>query len=283
MPTATPLPSPTAPPTPMPTETPQPTPTPTLAPGQTAIRPVDGMVMHFIPGSPFLMGTDDDPDASPHEGPQHEVFLSPFWMDETEVTNAQYRRCVEAGACDPPKVLTEYDDPERADHPVVYITWERANAYCRWLADVTSLDVHLPTEAEWEKAASWDPVSGTKRRYPWGDEDPDPTLLNYLGSGLGRTAPASSYPQGASPYGVLNMAGNVWEWVADWYGAKTYDASAGATDPTGPPQGTQRMMRGGSYGFGSRQARITHRDAGEPTASGSGLGFRCAVGGERLE
>jgi len=240
------------------------------------------MTMHFVPGGPFLMGTDDDPLAYPHEKPQHQVTLGPFWIDETEVTNDQYRLCVEAGACEPPIKRTAYDDPDQADHPVVYVTWEQADAYCRWLAEETGWDVHLPTEAQWEKAASWDPATGTKRRYPWGDEDPDPARLNYNGSGLGRTAPVGSYPAGASPYGALDMAGNVWEWVADWYGQDYYSTPDLPPDPPGPLQGTQRVIRGGSYGFGARQARTTHRDAASPQASGGGLGFRCAVSASDL-
>jgi len=288
-PPATPSPAPTLPPTPTSSATPRPTETPrptqTLAPthGQTAVRPADGMVMHFIPGGSFLMGAnEDDTLAFPHEKPQHEVILSPFWIDETEVTNAQYRRCVEAQACDPPSNTDAYDDPARANHPVVYVTWEKASAYCQWLAEETGWDVHLPTEAQWEKAASWNPVSATKQRYPWGDDPPDPALLNYIDSGLASTAAVGSYPEGASPYGVLDMAGNVWEWVGDWYGSNYYAASGLPSDPTGPAYGTQRVMRGGSYGFGERQTRTTHRDAGSSKASGNGLGFRCAVSQERL-
>ena len=279
-PTTSPTPTPTATGAPTPTETPVPTPTPTPAPGQVVTRPPDGMAMRFVPGGSFPMGTDDDPDAFPHEGPQHEVVLSPFWMDETEVTNAQYRYCVEAGACDPPRVSTAYDDPERADHPVVYVTWAYAVTYCSWLADETGLEVHLPTEAQWEMAASWDPSSGTKYRYPWGDETPDPAWLNFNGSGLNRTTPAGSYPQGASPYGILDLAGNVWEWVADWYGQDYYSTPDLPLDPPGPAYGSQCVMRGGSYGYGTRQARTTHRDAAGRDASGIGLGFRCVVSEE---
>ncbi len=285
--TSTPLPTltPTATPTStlLPTGTPTDTPSPGLLPGQIAIRSVDGMGMRFVPQGPFPMGTDDDPDAFPHERPQHTVILSAYWIDETEVTNAQYRLCVEAEGCAPPSILTAYDDPARANHPVVYVTWEKADAYCTWLADETGWDVYLPTEAQWEKAASWDPVAEVKYRYPWGDEDAEPTLLNYQGTGLGRTTPVGSYPLGASPYGALDMAGNVWEWVADWYDQDYYDVTDGATDPTGPASGTHHVMRGGSYGYSEHKARTTHRDAGTPRASGAGLGFRCVVGGESLE
>lgn len=278
-PTATALPTLTS----TPTQAPSPTPTPTLAPGQALTRTVDGMVMRFVPAGSFLMGAADDPDAAGHEKPQHAVTLSAFWIDQTEVTNAQYRRCVEAGDCAPPVIRKFFDDPTQDNHPVVYVKWEQANAYCRWLAKQTGWDVHLPSEAQWEKAASWDPLTETKRRYPWGNDAPDPQWLNYEGSGLNRTVAVGRYPQGASAYGALDMAGNVWEWVADWYDKDYYKTPHLPADPTGPKTGKQRIMRGGSYEFGAREVRVTHRDVGDPTkASGPGLGFRCAVSGERL-
>ena len=280
-PTSTPSPTPTD--TPTPTSTPTPTPTPTLAPAASLTRPTDNMTIRFVPGGPFLMGTDDDPDAKKDEKPQHTVILSPFWMDETEVTNDQYRLCVEAGACTPPAKTDAYDDPDLGNYPVVYVKWEQADAYCQWLASETGWDVRLPTEAQWEKAASWDPVAGRKYRYPWGDEDPDGERLNYLGSNVGQAMPVGSYPQGASPYDLLDMAGNVWEWVADWYDGKYYDKTDNSTDPTGPDHGRHKVMRGGSYGYGSLYVRVTRREAGDPNkAKGAGLGFRCVVVGERL-
>ncbi|MBN1177578.1 MAG: SUMF1/EgtB/PvdO family nonheme iron enzyme [Anaerolineae bacterium] len=284
-PTRTPAPSPTPTrtpaPSPTPTRTPTPSPTPTLAPATTYVRPGDGMTMHFVPAGPFTMGSAAD-DAYPHEQPAHTVTLSAFWIDETEVTTDQYRLCVEAGGCAVPNSRTAYDDPAYANHPMVYVTWEQADAYCLWLAGETGWPVHLPTEAQWEKAASWDAATGAKHLYPWGDAAPTADLLNYLGSGLNRTTVTGNYPAGASPYGALDMAGNVWEWVADWYGANYYAASEQAVDPQGPASGSQRVMRGGSYGFGAFQARTTHRDAGGAGAKGGGLGFRCAVDGEQL-
>ncbi len=289
MPTGTPTSTPTDTPTATPTETPMPTGTPTETPepgpvaGQVAVRSIDGMAMRFVPEGSFLMGTDDTEEAYPQERPQHTVILSAYWIDETEVTNARYQLCVEAEACEPPSIRTYYDNPARADHPVVYVTWEKAGAYCSWLADETGWDVHLPTEAQWEKAASWEPVAGVKYRFPWGDDDADPALLNYQGSGLGRTTSVGSYPLGASPYGALDMAGNAWEWVSDWYAYAYYDEAEGAVDPLGPATGTHHVMRGGSYGYDDHKARTTHRDAGTTRASGAGLSFRCAVSGESLE
>jgi len=235
------------------------------------------------------MGASDDPDALQREQPQHTVTLRPFWMDETEVSNDQYRLCVEAGVCTEPANyatdnVTPYDDPARGNHPVVFVTWTQADAYCRWQADETGWNVHLPTEAQWEKTASWDPNGGPKRRYPWGDEAPDETRLNYLGSGLGRPAAVGGYPQGASACGVLDMAGNVWEWVSDWYNSDYYDTADLPPNPTGPIQGTNKIMRGGSCGYGARYVRTTHREvAGDfEKAKSDALGFRCVVDGERL-
>jgi formylglycine-generating enzyme required for sulfatase activity len=240
--------------------------------------------MFFVPAGPFPMGVDleDDPAAFPHEDPRHDVVLASFWIDETEVTNRQYERCVKADECLPPQNTTAYDDRSRADHPVVHVDWSQADAYCRWLADKTGLDVRLPTEAQWEKAASWDPATQSKRRYPWGDEEPDPALFNYVASGLGHPVAVGSYPAASGPYGTLDTAGNVWEWIADWYDQNAYDASDGAVDPTGPDEGTRRVIRGGSFSFSEHEARTTHRDAMEPTVTRADIGFRCVVAGEWL-
>jgi len=131
-----------------------------LKAGAQKRRPADGMTVHFVPGGPFLMGSPEDaPDALVHEWPQHRVDLAPFWLDQTEVTNAQYRLCVEAEACQSPVAGTFFDDEAYADHPVVYVTWDQASTYCAWLADETGWPVALPSEAQWEKAAAWDPQS----------------------------------------------------------------------------------------------------------------------------
>jgi eukaryotic-like serine/threonine-protein kinase len=241
------------------------------------------MTMLFIPGGSFLMGSPPkDTDARPHEKPQHEVTLSPFWLDQTEVTNAQYQLCVQDGACAPPVLSTFFEDPAYADHPIVYIRWEQANAYCTWLAEQTDWPVSLPTEAQWEKAAAWTPQDEQHRRYPWGDDPPTAELANLDLSGLGKTAPVGSYPQGASFYGLLDMAGNVWEWVADRYDPNYYATPELPPDPTGPSRGAQYVMRGGSYGFGPAEARTAHRTAGGAQANGAALGFRCAVNAVEL-
>ncbi len=239
--------------------------------------------MRFVPSGLFLMGSSD-PDVTEREKPQFEVTLGPFWIDQTEVTNAQYRLCVEASACSAPVVRTAFDDPAKADHPVAYVNWEEARTYCAWLATQSGWDVHLPTEAQWEKAAAWDSATQSKRRYPWGDTQPDRTLLNFNSSNLNRTTPVGSYPKGASPYGAQDCAGNVWEWVADWYDKDYYQkARPPALDPIGPNKGKERVTRGGSYGYGAAESRATFRNFANPDkARGGDLGFRCAVSGERL-
>ncbi len=288
-PTLTPTPSPTAPPTPTPTptSTPSPTPTPTLAPGASRVRPADGMSVRFVPGGPFLMGApEDDPDASDDEQPQREVRLSSFWMDETEVTTAQYKECVAAGACEAPYTRTTYDNPTYTDRPMTFLSWEQAVDYCAWVGETSGWEVQLPTEAQWEKAASWDPLREIKRRYPWGDAFDEAWV--HLGT---TTADVGSYPSGASAYGILDLAGNVREWVADWYAADAYEGRERPVDPTGPASGIYKVMRGGSYGSVAnfrRQLRTTQREVGYPEstadrpAKSAELGFRCVVGGERL-
>jgi eukaryotic-like serine/threonine-protein kinase len=250
-------------------------------------RTVDGMVMHFIPEGVFPMGApEDDPDASKDEQPRHEVTMGPYWIDETEVTVDQYKRCVEDDACEAPYTQTFYNNPDHADHPITLISWDQAQDYCAWIADETGWEAHLPTEAQWEKAAAWNPQTETHRRYPWGDTLDDAYL--QLGSG---TAPVGSYPNGASAYGALDMAGNVWEWVFNWYDKDAYDRQKPSINPTGPESGTYKVLRGGAYDSVSnfqRQLRTTHREVGRPegeggrAAKGPNLGFRCAVDGEHL-
>lgn len=296
-PTSSPSSEPTASPSLEPTSTasPQPTASATSQPTATelpvsdgpslrsAVRSVDRMPLRFVPSGEFLMGSSgDDPAARPHEQPQHWVFLSAFWMDQTEVTNEQYRLCVETGACEAPVLSSFFDDPDYADHPVVYVRWEQAASYCNWLAEETGWPVALPTEAQWEKAAAWDPESERHQLYPWGDEAPTAELANINVSGIGGTAPVGSYPEGASYYSVMDLAGNVWEWVADWYDQDYYDTPDLPPDPQGPASGSQRVMRGGNYGFGAEEARTSHRTAGSMEASGVGLGFRCIVNAEEL-
>jgi formylglycine-generating enzyme required for sulfatase activity len=232
----------------------------------------------------------DDPQAHDNEKPQHEVFLDAFWMDRTEVTNVNFAKCIADGACRPEvyelsaKTYTPYAvHPDYLDFPALLHEADVAAAYCQWAGR------RLPTEAEWEKAAHGTEV----RRYPWGNDldcskanyyectptpqtdDPNGPRCGY--SGRCRTVRVDDYLAGASPYGVLNLAGNVWEWVADWY-APDYYATSPTSNPTGPDEGDFKVLRGGGSKSLPRDLRVTTRVSGEPQHYFDGqIGFRCAV------
>ena len=236
--------------------------------GDTWTRPADGMVMVYVPRGTFQMGSDEsDPDARDDEFPQHWVTLESIWMDQTEVTNAQYERCVSAGACGPLASSQSstrdsyYGHRAYDDYPVIWVSWQDADAYCSWAGG------RLPTEAEWEYAARG--PEGTI--YPWGDNAPDESLANY-GGNVGDTAEVGSYPDGASWCGALDMAGNVWEWVADWYGEYP---SGRQENPTGPSSGDARVLRGGSWYHDREFARCAYRLRLAPGFSDDAIGFRC--------
>ncbi len=217
--------------------------------------------MVLIPAGAFLMGISrDHPDD---EGPQQEVYLGAYWIDRYEVTNAGYRQCVATGACSEPADLRYYDDPRYATHPVVFVTWYNARDYCRWSGQ------RLPTEAAWEKAAR----GGDGRSYPWGNERIGDRL--NADNRLGGTTPVGNYPSGASPYGVLDMAGNVWEWVDDWYGA--YPGSTFRSDLFGQKY---KVVRGGSWNHPTEDARTFHRDIAHPARAIGVVGFRCTASAE---
>lgn len=219
----------------------------------------------FVPAGEFVMGSPDG-EGGNEEHPQHTVSLDEYWIGKTEVTNAQYARCVEAGVCAEPK-NNRWNDSTFAQHPVTNVSWHNAVAYASWLTEQSGVVVRLPTEAEWEKAAC-----GTDgRTYPWGNTDPNDRLLNY-NSNVSSTTPVGSYPAGASPYGALDMAGNIWEWTADWYDASYYQRSL-ARNPTGPESGEYRVLRGGSYGNLRYHVRCTYRIGYYPDGF-SDYGFR---------
>jgi len=237
--------------------------------GGVVRSPQDDMEWVWVPAGEFLMGSTDAVRwAGGDEKPQHIVYLDAFWIDKTKVTAAQYRRCVEAGVCSAARVAwtdrCTYDADGTSDHPINCVDWSQAVAYCGWAGR------RLPTEAEWEKAAR-----GTDGRiYPWGDQAPDATLAHFGRPRGGTTAAVGSHPAGASPYGALDMAGNVWERVADWWDANYY-AQSPRENPQGPASGRDRVLRGGSWSSSADDVRAAKRLIGSLSASGY-VGFRCA-------
>jgi formylglycine-generating enzyme required for sulfatase activity len=209
------------------------------------------------------MGSED---GEADMGPVHSVLLEAFWIYLTEVTNGQYVLCVQDGDCEA-LTYSDYDQPEQAPYPVVRVSWDDASAYCDWAGG------RLPTEAEWEKAARGE----DERTFPWG-EGIDCERANYSGC-LGELAPAASYSAGASPYGALNMAGNVWEWVADWYAADYYQNSPWE-NPAGPPESDidpARVLRGGSYEDTYIHLWASFRWHRYTSVRADIIGFRCVV------
>ncbi|MDH7487092.1 MAG: bifunctional serine/threonine-protein kinase/formylglycine-generating enzyme family protein [Anaerolineae bacterium] len=243
---------------------------PTIATPAPVAAPFVGSPIAFdwvtIPAGEFLMGSDTKRDGNAYgdEQPQHRVYLAEYQMARVPVTNAQYKVFVDATGHGAPRHWPGGKIPAgKKDHPVVYVSWHDAQAFCRWAG------VRLPTEAEWEKAAR-----GTDgRRYPWGDSAPDCSKAQY--SGCGRTTVAvGSKPAGASPYGVLDMAGNVWEWCQDWYGSGYY-ASSPQRNPQGPGPGVSRVVRGGSWDFDEWRVRAANRGRLDPVFRDFDVGFRC--------
>jgi formylglycine-generating enzyme required for sulfatase activity len=260
VPTPTPVPAP-----PTPTPRPTPTPAPTPAPEETAAptAPPVADIMIEIPAGTFTMGSDT---GEGDEAPAHEVDLPAFEIDKFEVVNADFAQFVEATGyqTDAEKAGSSKnwrDDAEGKDnHPVVRVSWNDAVAYCEWVGK------RLPTEAEWEKAAR-----GTEGwMYPWGDEW-DPSKANVKETGLRGTAAVGSFGAGASPYGVEDMAGNVWEWTADWY--EPYPGSDYQSDYFGQKF---KVVRGGGWFEMEDAVRTTNRDLTSDTAANDDLGFRCA-------
>ena len=261
--------------------------------GDTRTRTTDGMVMVYVPAGQFEMGSDE---GDLDERPVHTVALDAFWIDRTEVTNAQFAEFLndqgnqsEGGA--PWLELTDRDCLiERVgagywaksgyeDHPVILVSWYGAAAYCKWAGG------RLPTEAEWEYAAR----GPEGRAFPWGHEF-EGTRLNScdvncsiswadktVDDGHARTAPAGSYPTGGSWCGAQDLAGNVLEWVADRYDGDYYRRSP-AKNPSGPPSGPLRARRGGSWRGDAYKVRCANRTFDFPDFATDDLGFRCTLG-----
>jgi len=235
--------------------------------------------MSLVPAGSIEMGSNE---GAADEQPVHTVILDAFYIDQLEVTNAQYDECLKAGACDPTTDTTAFDtsysrlryygNPEYANYPVIYANWYEAQKYCEWRG------ARLPTEAEWEKAARGGLEGKT---YPWGNEAPvceanaengakfdDNDLCNDTDT----TAVGSYAPNG---YGLYDMAGNLWEWVSDWYD-ETYYADSPENNPTGPEEGDFPVLRGGSWSNSTIRLRVSDRRFNDPKSGALDIGFRCA-------
>lgn len=231
--------------------------------------------MIFIPAGEFLMGSDPAEDvlARDDEQPQHRLYLPAYYIAKTPLSNDQYLAFVQATECQPPDHWRGGKPPTgQGDHPVTWITWRDAVAYCDWLADATGRPYSLPSEAEWEKAASWDAETEQKRIYPWGGEW-DAARCSTSESDIGNTTPVGAYPEGASAYGLLDMAGNVWEWTRSLYRTYLYNATDGreGLGPTG-----RRILRGGSFVNTRILARCSYRPGYYPDRLRS-YGFRVVL------
>ena len=244
-------------------------PSPTLAPVNLAgpatgskMGWIDGSMLEFVPAGEFVMGSGL-PDA-----PQRTVHLDDFWIYKTEVTNSMYAFCVSVGACAPPAVEVGtplYDNPVYANYPIVGVTWDMASNYCGWVGG------GLPTEAQWEKAARGSQGS----QYPWGNLEASCDQGNFAGC-VGAITDVTKYADSASPYGVLDMAGNVFEWVNDYY-AEDYYNNAPKENPVGPQSGEFRVVRGSGYETDIEQAASAVRHPAGTGYHSRDLGFRCVV------
>ncbi len=301
----------------LPTATVAPSKTPTEEPtripqaGDTKSGP-NGMQLVYVPPGEFLMGTHpNDPYSGEakfqDEQPQHTVFVDGFWMFETEVTNGMFEEFVqstgyrttaettgtgfvtlmdreassEVGGADWRNPYGPGSDIQGMEtYPVTQLSWYDAQSYCEWAGG------RLPTEAEWEKAARGE----NGNIYPWGNKEPSGAEANSadaalnsdwwsdrsINDGFRLTAPVKSFPAGKSPYGFYDMAGNVWEWVADWYNPNGY-SSAAVTNPIGPSNGTEKVLKGGSFVNGKKNIRSARRGSVEPETSLDVYGFRCVI------
>jgi len=221
--------------------------------------------MAGVPAGEFMMGS---PTGDADEQPVHKVYVDAFSMDKYEVTVGQYAVFLQAKGIDPPSDWKTMNQPANQKRPVANVDWADAAEYCKWAGK------RLPTEAEWEKAAR-----GTDERlYPWGNDAPTPRHANYGKSGAnnyGALAPVGTLEAGKSPYGIYDMAGNVWEWVSDWYDNDYYKNSL-SQNPTGPSSGESKVLRGGSWGSDPQRLRSARRYFHRSAHRHKDYGFRCA-------
>ena len=238
----------------------------------------EGIFMVYIPAGEFTMGSDDGTDD---EKPIHKVYLDGYWLGKTEVTVKQFRAFVTETKYDT-EAEKNWKNPGFShgdNHPVIYVSWNDSVKYCQWLSKTKGLTFTLPTESQWEKGAR----GSDSRKYPWGSHDPYYNGKYYANynpgkydeDGFSYTAPVGSYPQGASPYGLLDMAGNVWEWGNDWYDGGYYKSSL-SNNPTGPMSGSYRVFRGGSWIHYGWFCRSADRFRVDPAFRYNNSGFRLA-------
>ncbi len=222
-------------------------------------------VMALVPAGKFMMGSSMG-DAD--EQPEHQVYVEAFFMDKYQVSVGQYARFLDATSQEAPPDWTTMNRSPHQKRPIANVDWADADAYCTWAGK------RLPTEAEWEKAAR-----GTDgRTYPWGNEYPTKFFANASQEHWNNHSalmPVGTFEDGKSPYGLYDMAGNVWEWVSDWYAADYYKTSP-SQNPTGPPRGEYKVIRGGSWGSSPEALRSADREIHAPSFRGLGTGFRCA-------
>ena len=254
----------------------------------TRINLIDGAVMVYVPAGKFRMGKSNGPEAREEwrkkewgalgqtllrtlrgeavgdAQPVHTVYLDAYWIYKNDVTVAQYRHyCTAMGLRMPLTPRWGWKD----DHPMIFVTWQESHDYAKWAGAA------LPTEAQWEKAAR-----GTDGRiYPWGNDWDAAECSNSVGSNAGQISPVGSYPAGTSPYGCLDMAGNVWQWCADWYAMDYYQQSP-ARNPLGPVKGAARVLRGGSWGLTyPTRFSVSFRNSVTPWFQHGEVGFRCVL------
>jgi formylglycine-generating enzyme required for sulfatase activity len=221
--------------------------------------------MALVPAGEFMMGSAT---GNAHEQPVHKVYVDAFFIDIHLLSVAQYARYLEDTQHEEPPEWNIMNRPQNRNRPVANVDWADAAAYCAWAGK------RLPTEAEWEKAAR-----GTDGRiYPWGNEPPTGLYANSgkeVWSNHATLTPVGTFEAGKSPYGIYDMAGNVWEWVGDWFDQDYYKASP-SQNPTGPPRGESKVIRGGSWGSGPKSLRSAVRETHVTSFRGFGTGFRCA-------
>jgi formylglycine-generating enzyme required for sulfatase activity len=226
-------------------------------------QPPEGSMV-VVPAGEFMMGS---PTGDSDEQPAHKVYVDAFSMDVYEVTVGQYAAFLQAKGIDQPSDWKTMNQPAHQKRPVANVDSTDASAYCKWVGK------RLPTEAEWEKAAR-----GTDGRlYPWGNDPPTPLHANFGKTDWnnhGVLAPIGTFEDGKSPYGIYDMAGNVWEWVSDWYDYNYYKTSP-SQNPTGPSSGGTKVIRGGAWNSNPRAMRSANRSLISPTDQGLD-GFRCA-------